>query len=155
MTAEAPVVALPGQGQAVRGPVGGPLVFKARAEQTGGRLTALENVIPPGSGPPVHVHAAEDEAWWVVEGAVRFRLGDRESVAPMGTFVWVPRGLPHAFRNDDDVPARLLVLFTPAGMEPFFDGMAGLETAAPADFARLGGHVGMTVLAPPLGPAGS
>ncbi|MBA2516603.1 MAG: cupin domain-containing protein, partial [Solirubrobacterales bacterium] len=152
MTPRVPLIVKPGEGPSVRGPVGGPLLFKARAEQTGGTLTALENVIPPNEGPPVHIHAKQDEAWWVVEGSVRFRLGDDLATAPAGTFVFVPRGSAHAFRNDDATPARLLVLFTPAGMEPFFDGMGGLETIEPADFARLGSQVGMTVVGPPLGP---
>lgn len=154
MSPREPFSVAPDAGQSVQGPVGGPLLFKARAEQTEGALTALVNVIPPGAGPPTHIHAAQDEAWWVVEGAVRFRLGDQTASAPAGAFVWVPRGVPHAFRNDDATPARLLVLFTPAGMEPFFDGMGALETVEPADFARLGSDVGMSVVGPPLGPPG-
>jgi quercetin dioxygenase-like cupin family protein len=153
MSDHAPFVVGPGAGQEVRGPVGGPLRYKARAEQTGGALTALVNVIPPQTGPPLHVHAEQDESWWVVEGAVRFRIGEAVAVARAGAFVWVPRGVPHAFRNDDEQSdARLLVLFTPGGMEPFFDGMGGLDAVAPADFARLGESVGMTVAGPPLGP---
>lgn len=147
-----PFVVAPGAGMEIQGPVGGTLRFKARGDQTDGSLTALVNVIPPGQGPPVHVHAAQDEAWWIVEGAVRFRLGDEASVAAAGAFVWVPRGTAHAFRNDDADPARMLVLFTPAGMKPFFDGIGALETVAPADFTRLGVEVGMTVVGPPLGP---
>ena len=142
----------PGEGQSVRGPVGGELRYKARGEQTGGRLTAVANLIPPGQGPPVHLHAEQDEAWWVLEGTVRFRLGEELAVASAGAFVFVPRGVAHAFRNDDvRLPARLLILFTPAGMEPFFDGMGALDVVAPADFTRLGAAVGMTVVGPPLG----
>lgn len=152
MDRQAALIVAPGEGRTTTGPVGGPLHFKARAEQTGGALTALENVIPPGTGPPLHIHADQDEAWWVLEGAVRFRLGDELSHAATGTFVWVPRGLAHAFRNDDETPARLLVLFTPAGMEPFFDAMGTLTAVEPEDFARLGATVGMTVVGPPLQP---
>jgi len=153
MSDHAPIVVGPGEGVEVRGPVGGPLRYKARAEQTGGALTALVNVIPPGTGPPLHVHDGQDESWWVVEGSVRFRIGEEESTAPAGTFVWVPRGMAHAFYNEHKrVPARLLVHFTPGGMEPFFDGIGALDAVAPADFARLGAAVGMTVVGPPLGP---
>lgn len=152
MDAPKPLTVGPGDGTAVTGPVGGPLLFKARGEQTDGALTALETDIPPGTGPPLHVHAGQDEAWWVVHGAVRFRIGDDISHVSAGGFVWVPRGVPHAFRNDEETPARLLILFTPAGMEPFFDAMAAPTTITPADFARLGADVGMTVVGPPLGP---
>src|SRR6478735_9913591 len=88
----------PGEGTFVRGPVGGPLTFKVRGEQSDGRLTALENVIPPGEGPPLHRHANEDETWQVLEGELRFRLDDDIRPAPAGTFVFVPRGIPHCFQ---------------------------------------------------------
>ncbi|MBI5105502.1 MAG: cupin domain-containing protein [Solirubrobacterales bacterium] len=145
-----PFAVLPGAGETIQGPAGGPLTFKARGAQTGGALTAFENVVAPGDGPPLHRHDAEDEAWWVVEGTLRFRLGDELSDAPAGSFVFVPRGTPHCFQNAGDAPARILVLFTPAGMEPFFDRFAQLEAFDPGAFARLGADCGMEVLGPPL-----
>ncbi|MFA9272756.1 MAG: cupin domain-containing protein [Baekduiaceae bacterium] len=146
-------VVRPQDGEAVQGPAGGPLIFKVRGEQTGGRLTALENTIAPGDGPPVHVHEAQDEIWLVLEGELEFRIGEEEADAPTGTFVYVPRGVPHAFRNPGDTPARLLVLFTPAGMERFFDAFAALDAGAdiPAAFRALGAAAGMTIVGPPLG----
>jgi mannose-6-phosphate isomerase-like protein (cupin superfamily) len=144
-----PFAVPPGAGATVQGPAGGPLTFKARAEQTGGALTAIENVIAPGDGPPLHVHAREDEAWWVIEGTLRFRLGEERSEAPAGTFVFVPRTVPHAFRNVGTTPARILVLFTPAGMERFFDAFAAMP-AGPDAFAEAGRGAGMDVVGPPL-----
>jgi quercetin dioxygenase-like cupin family protein len=148
-----PLAVGPGEGQTIEGPAGGPLTFKARGDQTGGRLTALENVIAPGDGPPVHVHADEDETWYVIEGTLRFRLGDDLREAPAGTFVFVPRGVAHAFQNVGDAPARILVLFTPSGMERFFDRFAALPDDAnlAAAFGSIGGEVGMQVVGPPLG----
>ncbi len=146
------VVTPPGSGPTIQGPAGGPLTFKCRGEQTGGRLTALENLIAPGDGPPLHVHANEDEAWYVLEGSLRFRLGDEHADAPTGTFVFVPRGTPHCFQNPGDTPTRILVLFTPAGMERFFDRFAALPAGPPdpAAFGALGEAVGMQVVGPPL-----
>src|SRR3954464_11078803 len=109
----------PGEGDTIQGPVGGPLTFKVRGHQTGGALTALENVIPPGEGPPLHTHAEEDEFWWVIEGELRFTLGEERKSARAGTFVFVPRGTPHNFQNVGKEDARILVMFTPAGMERF------------------------------------
>jgi quercetin dioxygenase-like cupin family protein len=140
----------PGEGLTIQGPVGGPLTFKVRGEETGGTLTALENVIAPGEGPPLHTHAAEDESWYVIEGDLRFRLGDAISQAPAGSFVFVPRGTPHSFQNAGDTPARILVLFTPSGMERFFDRFAELPGPDPAAFGSIGAGVGMEVLGPPL-----
>ena len=148
-----PIVVAPGEGTTIEGPAGGPLTFKVRGEQTGGALTAFENVIAPGSGPPLHVHAGEDESWYVIDGTLRFRLDEDERLAPHGAFVFVPRGTVHAFRNVGDTPARILVLFTPAGMERFFDAWADLPPG-PEAFATAGRPAGMDVVGPPLrGPA--
>jgi quercetin dioxygenase-like cupin family protein len=140
-----PIVWGPGEGPVVEGPVGGPLTFKARGEQTNGTLTVIENVIPPGQGPPLHVHAAEEEAWYVLEGRLRFQIGEEISHAPAGTFVFAPRGTPHSFRNIGEGPARILVIFTPSGMERFFDRFASLpEGDATHDaFRSVGREVGM------------
>jgi quercetin dioxygenase-like cupin family protein len=147
---EQPTVLGPGDGVTIEGPVGGPLTFKVRGEQTGSILTAFENVIPSGQGPPLHSHDNEDESWYVLAGELDFKLDEEIRRAPAGSFVFVPRGTPHCFVNVAVEPARILVLFTPSGMERFFDGFAGLQTPDPDAFRRLGEPVGMRVLGPPL-----
>jgi len=145
----------PGEGETIQGPAGGPLTFKARGQQTGGALTMFENVIAPGDGPPLHTHAGEDESWYVLEGALRFRLGEQVASAPAGSFVFVPRGTPHCFQNAGTQPARIVVIFTPSGMERFFDRFAALP-AGPVDpgvFGSLGAEVGMDVIGPPMAVA--
>ena len=140
----------PGAGPTVQGPAGGPLTFKVRGDQTGGRLTAIENEIAPGDGPPLHTHTHEDESWYVIEGELRFKLGDELSHAPAGSFVFVPRGTPHCFQNVGASPARILVIFNPSGMERFFDRFAELTEFDPSAFATIGADVGMEVVGPPL-----
>jgi quercetin dioxygenase-like cupin family protein len=140
----------PNAGATIEGPVGGPLTYKARGEQTNGTFTAYENVIPPRQGPPLHTHANEDEAWYVLEGELRFKIGDELRAAPAGSFVFVPRDTPHCFQNVGDNPARILVMFTPAGMERFFDEFATLPAPEPEAFAKIGDPLGMKVLGPPL-----
>jgi quercetin dioxygenase-like cupin family protein len=146
------VIVAPGDGTTIEGPVGGPLTFKVRGDQTGGALTAFENIIPPGEGPPMHVHAAEDESWYVLEGDLRFSLGGELAPAPAGSFVFVPRGTPHCFQNVGTTPARLLVLFTPSGMERFFEQFAALPQGRfdPESFRTAGAAAGMDVVGPPL-----
>jgi len=143
----------PAQGTTIEGPAGGPLTFKARGPQTAGSLTAFENTIAPGDGPPLHCHANEDEAWYILEGQFRFQLDEELRSAPAGSFVFVPRGTPHCFQNTGDTPGRILVLFTPAGMERFFDRFATLapDEAGPEAFRTIGAEVGMAILGPPLG----
>jgi quercetin dioxygenase-like cupin family protein len=142
----------PGEGPTIQGPAGGPLTFKARGEQTEGRLTVFENVIASGDGPPMHTHAQEDESWYVLEGELRFKIGGELSSASAGSFVFVPRGVPHCFQNPGEEPARIIVTFTPSGMERFFDRFAQLPDGPvdPSEFARLGAEVGMDVVGPPL-----
>lgn len=149
---EGPVVLGNGEGETIQGPAGGPLTFKVRGAQTGGTLTAFENVVAPGDGPPLHAHEREGESWYVLEGSLRFKLGSEIRSAPAGSFVFVPAGTPHCFQNVGDAPARIFVLFAPAGMEAFFDRFAGLPAGKidPGAFATLGREVGMEVLGPPL-----
>jgi mannose-6-phosphate isomerase-like protein (cupin superfamily) len=59
---------------------------------------------------PLHVHHADDEAWYVIEGALRFRLADRELVAAAGSTVLVPAGVPHTFGNAGPEPSRYLII---------------------------------------------
>ena len=149
---ERPVILGPGEGETVQGPAGGPLAFKLRGAQSAGALTAFENVIAPGDGPPMHTQEREGESWYVLEGMLRFKLGGELREAPAGSFVHVPVGAPHCFQNTGDQPARILVLFTPAGMEAFFHRFAELPQGPvdPGVFAELGSEAGMTVLGPPL-----
>jgi quercetin dioxygenase-like cupin family protein len=145
-----PLTVAPGEGTTIQGPAGGPLTFKARGEQTNGSLLVFENVVAPNDGPPEHFHENEDEAWYVLEGELRFKLDGELSSAPAGSFVFVPRGVPHCFKNFGSQPARILLIFTPAGMEGFFDRFAELPEADPKAFAELGSEVGMRVVGPPL-----
>ena len=147
-----PVVLAKGEGTTIEGPAGGPLTFKVRGTQTAGALTAFENVIAPGDGPPLHTHQREGESWFVIEGSLRFKLDGEIRQAPAGSFVYVPPAVPHCFQNVGDAAARILVLFSPAGMEAFFDRFAELPPGPidPGVLARLGRDVGMEVLGPPL-----
>ena len=65
-----------------------------------------------GSGPAyLHVHYADDEAWHVLEGTLRFRFADRQVDAAAGATVFVPAGVPHAYEADGS--ARYLIILTP------------------------------------------
>lgn len=137
-------------GERIENPLGGEVVFKARAAQTGGSLTVFEAVNPPGQGPPLHVHAALDEVIYVLEGALRIRLADRVEEAASGAFAFVPRGMPHTWATCGDNVVRFLVIVTPAGLEGFFDSTARAGGAHTDDaFDRFGGD-DLTVVGPPL-----
>ena len=110
-----PVFQGPGEGRASDNPLGVELVFKVRGEQTDGALTAFENRVAPGEGPPMHKHANEDEAVYVLDGEVRFKLGDEIEAAAAGSYVFIPRGTPHAWQSVGDGAARMLSPFHAVG----------------------------------------
>ena len=68
---------------------------------------------PPRLVAPLHVHLEDDEAWYVLEGTLRFRLGERELEAHAGAAVVGPRGVPHTFWNPGREPARFVLVITP------------------------------------------
>ena len=137
-------------GERIENPLGGEIVFKARAAQTGGSLTVFEAVNPPGQGPPYHVHHALDEMIYVLEGTLRVRLADQVEEATSGAFVFIPRGMPHTWEGRGDNAIRFLVVVAPAGLEGFFDSTAAAGAGRADDaFSQFGGDE-LTVLGPPL-----
>ncbi len=118
----------PGEGPAYSA-VGDVYRILATGEQTGGVYTLAEARVLPGGGPPPHIHHREDESFFILEGEVTFQLGDRRVVAPAGSFIQGPRGIPHAFKNEGQAPARMLIQVTPAGFERF---LAEFATPVPS-----------------------
>jgi quercetin dioxygenase-like cupin family protein len=148
-----PFVSVPEAGRALDTPAGPLIAFNAYDEQTGGALTAFESDAAPGEGPPFHLHVRENETIYVLEGRLRVRLGEAVHEAPAGSLVFMPRGVPHAWQNEGQNRARILVVFTPAspGMERFFERAAELPDDMRAGaFETLAGDAGMEVLGPPL-----
>ena len=109
----------PGEGRTVA-VVGDVYRFLATGEETGGRYTLWEALVPPGGGPPPHVHSREEEGFYVLEGEITFQVGEQRIVARAGMFANMPVGTPHSFKNESDKPARMLVSVAPAGLEQMF-----------------------------------
>ena len=110
----------------------------ARGEHTHGGYYLTHAIVPPGGGPPAHVHSREEEAFFVLRGTVTFALDDREVVAGAGTFVNVPRGTRHRFHNASDDEAEMIFWFAPAGIEGLFDELA----EHPEDIVAIGERYG-------------
>jgi mannose-6-phosphate isomerase-like protein (cupin superfamily) len=79
----------------------------------------LEMTLPVGHAPPLHVHDTLDDTWYLLEGRMAARCGDDEYVVEAGTWVSMPRGVPHAFRVIGDRPARILVVHDHAAFRDF------------------------------------
>lgn len=137
---------------------GGLYTMKARAADTGGRLGLVEASLYQGFGPPLHVHRREDEAFYVLDGTVRFRQADDEFVVGAGSWVWGPRDVPHTFKVESDT-ARVLILVTPGGFERMFEigGVPVSESPEPPvqeydpdDTAAISQEFGFDVIGPQL-----
>jgi mannose-6-phosphate isomerase-like protein (cupin superfamily) len=109
--ASEPVVIPPGQGHVI-----GNVEFLARTADTPRfNLSIIE--IVAGRELEAHVHDQEDDAFYILEGELTFTFGGEEASAPPGTFVLVPPGVEHGFRNDGDASVRMLNIHAPAGFD--------------------------------------
>jgi quercetin dioxygenase-like cupin family protein len=109
--------------------VGDKYTMLATGAQTGGAFCLAESTVPPGGGPPPHYHTREEESFYVLEGEITFTVDGRAVIGQPGAFVQIPRNTPHAFKNATDLPARMLILCTPAGFDEF---MARVATELPS-----------------------
>jgi quercetin dioxygenase-like cupin family protein len=88
-------------------------------ELTGQAWSVSECTAPENSGPPPHQHAW-DEGYYILEGEIRFTLGDKQVVAKRGDFVYVPANTLHGFQGASATPARMLYFDAPAHAGSFF-----------------------------------
>ena len=133
----------------------------AGGEQTGGAFTFLEWAAPEGFGPPRHVHHHEDEGFYVLDGELAVECGARGWTVGPGAFVFLPRGIDHAFVVVAG-PVRGLQITAPAGFERYIAELGrpadrpGLPEPSVPDIAGLNavsGRYGYETVGPPLAPA--
>jgi quercetin dioxygenase-like cupin family protein len=115
-----PIISLIGEEHEVVRVVEGHSRVLVRSEQVKGSYGILEQQIPPGKGPPLHVHRHETEIFYVLEGQFEFRIGDQVVTGGPGTNAVCPRDIPHTFRNVGSGAARLLLTIIPGHFLNFF-----------------------------------
>ncbi len=113
------LVTEPGEGRTIA-VVGDVYRFLATGEDTNGKYALWEAIVPPGGGPPPHVHSREEEGFYVLEGEITLQVGHKRLVATAGMFVNMPVGTPHSFTNESSKPAKMLISVAPAGLEQMF-----------------------------------
>lgn len=94
--------------------------FLATGDETDGKYAIWEAIVPPGGGPPPHVHSREEEGFYILDGEITFQVGDERHVAHAGMFVNMPIGVTHSFKNESHQTARMLIQVAPAGLEQMF-----------------------------------
>lgn len=137
-------------------PDGGPWQVLAGASKTAGTVVFGEARLAPGApGPHLHVHSREDEAVYVIEGVMTFKIGERTLEAGSGTLVWLPRDVPHTFANLGQEPVWAFGTTTPAGLEGMFEEQAAYFASLsgpPAEDVvdQIGARYGVRRVGPPL-----
>jgi quercetin dioxygenase-like cupin family protein len=84
-------------------------------EQTGGQFALLHSNVSPGFGPPPHIHTREDETFYVLSGEITYYLGTTPHVLRAGSVLFIPRNVPHHFKNTGTTIADFLIQVAPAG----------------------------------------
>ncbi|HVW18753.1 MAG TPA: quercetin 2,3-dioxygenase [Solirubrobacteraceae bacterium] len=160
--AVAPIALQPGDGEA-HWFFGCLVTAKATERSTAGRVAVLEHLAPRGAGSPLHVHHAEDEWFYVIEGELTVHVGGTTVVLPAGGFAYGPRDVPHTFLVSSE-QARFLLVTEPAGFDGFVrevgEPAPRLEIPPPAAeppdveaIARVAAGYGIEILGPPGIPA--
>jgi quercetin dioxygenase-like cupin family protein len=111
--------------------MGASISVKASSKQTSGAFNLFDIACPPGFSTPMHIHYTEDVAVFVLEGTLTIFWGSEKKEAVIGSYFYQPRGTPHGFRVAGTMPARILYMTTPAGLDQLIS-----EQELPAPYAE-------------------
>jgi quercetin dioxygenase-like cupin family protein len=132
------------------------------ADDSGGRLGIAVVTQPGGIATPLHRHTHEAEAFYLLDGELTYRAGEETFELYAGCFIYLPQGLPHAFRTRGEgarylaltEPGRLLHLYDEVGIPatemrlPGGDGQS-IDVEIPK-WAEVGPRYGLEVVGPPI-----
>ena len=135
----------------------------ASGEETGGGFALSLVTQPPGTATPVHIHTLEDEAFYLLDGTMTYSADGELHRLARGSFIFLRRGRPHAFRVTGDAPARFLGIASPGALMSLYDEVgrpAGGPELPPPDQEQLMADVhrwletapryGLSIVGPPL-----
>jgi quercetin dioxygenase-like cupin family protein len=132
-------------------------------DETADQVGASIMTLPPGVATPLHLHTHEAEAFYLLDGTMTYRAGEELHKLAGGDFIYLPRGLPHAFRVTGSAPVRFLGLTVPGRLLGLYDevGIPAAERRLPGadglpmaeEIARwntIGAAYGLSVVGPPI-----
>jgi quercetin dioxygenase-like cupin family protein len=147
--------------------LGGLFEQLASGADTGGALDVSLVTQPAGTATPLHVHTREAEAFYVLDGNLTYRAAEQTYRLAAGSFIYLPRGVPHAFRVTGTGPARFLGVTAPGGLMALYDEVGRPaperrlpepgETSMPEEIQRwieTSPRYGLRIVGPPI-PAGA
>jgi quercetin dioxygenase-like cupin family protein len=147
------VILGPNEGLRLGSGPGRDCIFKLTGEQTGGAFDYFIVEIPAGNGPPLHVHRIQDETFHVLAGRYKVQLGEEIFYMEEGDFAYLPKNVPHAFKNISDEPGRVIVVYSPGGGHKFFEEFGPImRNGRPerAVISQVFENHDMTLIGPPL-----
>jgi quercetin dioxygenase-like cupin family protein len=101
-------------------PSGGAITILVSAEESGGSMSMIETLSPPGSGPTYHSHSREDETFYVVSGTAEIQLENQVFQCNAGDHIFGPRNIFHTYRNVGQDLLKLVIVYSPGGFEQSF-----------------------------------
>jgi quercetin dioxygenase-like cupin family protein len=125
MTSTKGFVVPPGGGKRLDSPTPGRFFdLKLLGHETGESIMLFEETLPAGTASLLHLHHDSDEVAWVLAGEFTFKIGDEVTVGGPGTCAFMPRDIPHAWKNTGSEPGRVVFLYTPAGAGGYIEALS-------------------------------
>ncbi|WP_350293107.1 cupin domain-containing protein [uncultured Croceitalea sp.] len=116
--------------------IGDQQTFKLTGTDTDGQFTLIEEINPPGTMIPPHVHTKEDEVFKVLEGELEVTVGDKTVILKAGDLAFAPKNIPHSWKVIGDTDCKTILSAFPSGIELMFEELGGLPPGKP-DFAKV------------------
>jgi len=124
-------IILPQTAGKIHNVLGAPYRFLVTSAETNGAFAVIEVITLPQAGVPLHLHTREDETFFVLEGSLEVQCGPTSAKLDKNSTAFLPRNIPHAYRNTGNLSAKSLVFITPGGFEKCLEEFAGLPAGAP------------------------
>jgi mannose-6-phosphate isomerase-like protein (cupin superfamily) len=147
-------VTLPGQEPVWNMAPGRTAALKLLNQQTGQSVMAFEELAPAGTETPLHLHHDSDEVMFVLSGEFSFKIGDEFRTGGPGTCAFMPRDIPHAWKNSGTQEGRAFFFYTPGEAGKVFEEMSRrerpvVEAMGDPELAQLFRRYGWEVVGPP------
>jgi quercetin dioxygenase-like cupin family protein len=111
--------------------------MKLLGRETGESIMMFEETLPAGTPSLYHLHRDSDEVAWVLAGEFTFKIGDEVTVGGPGTCAFMPRNVPHAWKNTGSETGRVLFLYTPAAAGGLIEALSEHRPASDEERAKL------------------
>ncbi|HEV2300765.1 MAG TPA: cupin domain-containing protein [Stellaceae bacterium] len=143
----------PGEGAVWSMAPGRSAALKLLGAETGESVMMFEETAPAGTETPLHLHHDSDEVAYVLSGEITFKIGGEVTVGGAGTCAYMPRNVPHAWKNTGAETGRVLFLYTPAAAGKLFEEQRGLQRSIalmdPSEVAAVFRRHGWEMVGPP------